>query len=82
MFAAVAFDEGKTWPVKKLITPGGPARQVDGGGNTHVFLMDETHAEPEGYLAFAQGSDGLIHIISSKQHYTFNLAWLMQGCAK
>jgi len=79
MFAALSFDEGKTWPVKKLLTPGGPARRLDGGGNTHMFLMDETHAEPEGYLASVQSSDGLIHIISSKQHYTFNLAWLMQA---
>jgi len=79
MFAALSFDEGKTWPVKKLLTPGGPAREVNGGGNTHMFLMDDTHAEPEGYLASVQSSDGLIHLITSKQHYTFNLAWLMQG---
>ena len=79
MFAALSFDEGKTWPVKKLLTDGGPARKLDGGGNTGKFIMDPTHAEPRGYLAATQTPDSLIHLISSKQHYVFNLAWLRQG---
>ncbi len=78
MFAALSFDEGKTWPVKRLITDGGAAREVDGGGNTGKFVMDQTHAEPRGYLAATQTPDGLIHLISSKQHYVFNLAWIKQ----
>ncbi len=81
MFAALSFDEGKTWPVKKLLTDGGPARELDGGGNTGKFVMDATHAEPRGYLSATQTPDGLIHLISSKQHYVFNLAWLQQGAA-
>ena len=76
MYAAVSFDEGKTWPVKKLITPGGPAREMDGLGNTHKFTMDETRAEPRGYLAATQTPDGVIHLISSALHYRFNLAWI------
>jgi hypothetical protein len=40
--------------------------------------MDETHAEPRGYLAATQTPNGLIHLISSKQYYVFNLAWLKQ----
>ena len=79
MFAALSFDEGKSWPVKRLLTDGGPARKLDGGGNTGKFVMDPTHAEPRGYLAATQTPDGLIHLISSKQHYVFNLAWLRQG---
>ncbi len=79
MFAALSFDEGKTWTVKKLITAGGPARKLDGGGNTGWFVMDETHAEPRGYLTATQTPDGLIHLISSKQYYVFNLAWLKQS---
>ena len=78
MFAALSFDEGKTWPVKRLLTDGGPARELDGGGNTGRFTMDPTHAEPRGYLAATQTPDGLIHLISSKQHYVFNLAWIQQ----
>ena len=81
MFAALSFDEGKTWPVKRLLTDGGPARELDGGGNTGKFIMDPTHAEPKGYLAATQTPDGLIHLISSKQYYVFNLAWLQQDAA-
>ena len=79
MFAALSFDEGKTWPVKRLLTDGGAARELDGGGNTGRFIMDPTHAEPKGYLAATQTPDGLIHLISSKQYYIFNLAWIRQG---
>ncbi len=78
MFAALSFDEGKTWPIKRLITAGGPAREIDGGGNTGKFIMDDNHAEPRGYLAATQTPNGLIQLISSKQHYVFNLAWLKQ----
>ncbi len=78
MFAALSFDEGRTWPIKRLLTDGGPARELDGGGNTGRFVMDQTHAEPRGYLAATQTPNGLIHLISSKQYYVFNLAWLKQ----
>jgi len=76
MFAALSFDEGRTWPCRRLLTAGGPSRTIDGGGNTGRFTMDGNHAEPKGYLAATQTPDGLIHLISSKQHYKFNLAWL------
>jgi sulfatase modifying factor 1 len=78
MFAALSFDEGKSWPVKRVITAGGPPREVDGGGNTGEFVMDANHAEPKGYLAATQTPNGLIHLITSKQYYVFNLAWLNQ----
>jgi hypothetical protein len=76
MFAALSFDEGETWPVSKLLTAGGPRREIDGGGNTGRFVMDSTHAETRGYLAVAQTPDHMIHLISSRLHYRFNLAWL------
>lgn len=75
MFAAISYDEGKTWPVKKLITDG-IKRNLNGGGWTGQFEMDETHAEPKGYLAATQSPDNIIHLISSKIHYRFNLKWL------
>jgi hypothetical protein len=78
MYAALSFDEGATWPLKRLVTAGGPPRQMDGGGNTHEFTMDDNHAEPGGYLAATQTPDGVIHLISSALHYRFNLAWLKQ----
>jgi formylglycine-generating enzyme len=74
MFAAISYDEGKTWPVRKLITPG--EGEFDGGAWTRTFKTDATHAEPRGYLAATQSPDNVIHLISSKLHYRFNLEWL------
>ena len=76
LFAAVSFDETKTWPLRKLISDYRPAHRVDGGGNTGPFTMSERTAEPRGYLSICQTPDRVIHLISSKQHYRFNLAWL------
>jgi len=75
-FAALSTDEGKTWSVKRLISDDGPSRTVDGGGNTGRFTISANSAEPKGYLSICQTPDRLIHLISSKQHYVFNLAWI------
>lgn len=77
MYAALSYDEGKTWPVKKLLTDG-KYRYLNGGAWTGAFEMDATHAEPKGYLAITQTPDNLIHLVSSSQHYRFNLTWLKQ----
>jgi len=79
LFAALSYNEGKSWPVRKLVTPGGPPREVDGGGNTGEFILSETSAEPRGYMDGLQTPDGMIHLISSKQYYAFNLEWLKAG---
>ncbi|GAB2538708.1 SUMF1/EgtB/PvdO family nonheme iron enzyme [Spirosoma aerophilum] len=77
MYAAVSFDEGKTWPIKKLVTDGNE-HYLNGGAWTGAFQMDATHAEPKGYLAMTQTPDNTIHLLSSSVHYQFNLAWLKQ----
>jgi formylglycine-generating enzyme required for sulfatase activity len=41
-----------------------------------VAADGKTTADINGYLALAQGRDGLIHLITSKDHYAFNLAWI------
>ena len=76
LFAALSFDEGQTWPVRKLVTAGGPPRTYDGGAWTRTFVMDAAHAEPRGYLAATQTPDRMIHLVSSRLYYRFNLAWL------
>jgi formylglycine-generating enzyme required for sulfatase activity len=76
MFAAVSTDEAKSWSVRRLLSDDGVAREVDGGGNTGKFTMSRDSAEPRGYLSICQARDGVIHLISSKQHYAFNLAWV------
>ncbi|MEN9637459.1 MAG: hypothetical protein RL077_5863 [Verrucomicrobiota bacterium] len=77
LFAALSFDEGETWPVRRLVTPGGAARLhtgIDGG----TFNLGETEAEPSGYLAMCQDPAGAIHLISSRNYYRFNLPWIQQ----
>ena len=76
LFGALSSDDGKSWPVKRLITDDQPAHPMDGGGNTRAFTMSERTAEPRGYMSVCQTPDGLIHLISSKLHYVFNLTWL------
>jgi sulfatase modifying factor 1 len=78
MFTALSFDEGKTWPAKRLVTTGGAARNLNGGAWTRDFVMDDAHAEPKGYLAATQSPDGMIHLVSSALHYRFNFAWLTE----
>jgi sulfatase modifying factor 1 len=75
MYAALSYDDGKTWPVKKLLTDG-KERYLNGGAWTGAFEMDKTKAEPRGYLAITQSPDHVIHLISSSIHYRFNLGWL------
>lgn len=78
IYAAVSYDEGKTWPVKRLLTDGNK-HFLNGGAWTGFFTMDATHAEPRGYLAGTQSPDNTIHIVSSRLHYRFNLAWLEEN---
>ena len=82
MFAVVSFDEGKSWPVKKLITAGNiEAKRYGGPWGEWSFAMDATHSEHYGYLTATQSPDGVIHLLSSTQHYQFNLAWLKEKMA-
>jgi hypothetical protein len=76
LFAALSFDEGETWPTRKLVAPS--PGQYDGRGHTKTFEATPTMAEPKGYLAATQTPDGVIHLISSGLHYRFNLAWIKQ----
>ncbi len=78
IFGAVSFDEGKTWPVRRIITDGGPdhaGKTLDDG----PIRMSADSSEPQGYLSACQDADGVIHLISSINHYAFNLAWLKEG---
>ena len=77
IYVALSYDEGQTWPVRKLLTDG-QYRFLDGGAWTGFFEMDATHAEPRGYLAATQTPDGIIHILSSRLHYRINLEWITQ----
>jgi formylglycine-generating enzyme required for sulfatase activity len=75
LYTAISRDEGKTWGPNRLVTDDGPARGVP-SLDRRVFTLSATSAEPRGYMAACQARSGLIHLITSKNHYTFNLAWL------
>ena len=61
--------------MKRLITdglPDHPVERMDG----RLFTMSATSAEPSGYMSVCQTADGVIQLITSREHYAFNLAWL------
>jgi len=62
LFAAVSYDDGKTWPDRRLLAPVG-----------------KSIADGYGYLAATQTRDGRIQLITSQNHYVFNLAWVKQS---
>lgn len=76
LFGALSYDGGHTWPVRRLVTIDEGHQQLEGGAWTGTFDMTPTKAEPKGYLTATQSTDGTIHLISSKNHYAFNVTWL------
>ncbi|TFG49362.1 MAG: hypothetical protein E4H40_03130, partial [Candidatus Brocadiia bacterium] len=76
LFVALSLDDGKTWPYQRLVTDDGPARAIectDGG----CIAMSARKSEYRGYLSVCQSLDGLVHLISSRNHFAFNKKWLM-----
>jgi len=79
LFAAASYDEGKTWPVRRLLAAAEDESSSRGDGRSS--RADDVHAERRGYLAATQTPDGTIHLVSSRLHYRFNTAWLQRGSA-
>jgi len=75
LYAALSLDDGKTWPYKRLVTDDGPARTIECTDGAAITMSGRS-SEYRGYLSACQGLDGLIHIISSRNHYAFNVKWL------
>jgi hypothetical protein len=61
-----------------VISDGLPEHGIDAidGARVRMSLND---SEPQGYMASCQARDGVIHLITSINHYAFNAAWLKQG---
>lgn len=82
LFAALSYDEGKTWPLRKLLTPGDGQIYYSRhrhNGPDDPFVASFDNAENQGYMSATQAPDGIIHLLSSRLHYRFNLEWLEQG---
>ena len=77
LFGALSYNDGETWEYIRLITDDGEDRDIE-TMDGRPFKMGLNSAEPGGYLAVCQGQNGIIHLISSRQHYRFNLAWLKE----
>ena len=75
LFGAVSLDEGKTWTYRRLITDDGPAREIE-TMDGHPLILDSHRSERAGYCSVVQDAGGIIHLLSSRQHYAFNLDWL------
>lgn len=75
LFAALSYDDGETWPRRRLVSDDGPDRLIEGIDGRLVTLGVRS-AEPRGYLSVCQTADGVVQLISSRQHYAFNLKWL------
>ena len=73
-FVALSYDEGKTWPVKRLVSHDRTREEETMDGRK--FTMSRTQGEPSGYFACTQSPDGVVHLISSNNYYAFNLKWI------
>jgi sulfatase modifying factor 1 len=80
LYAALSYDEGNSWVHHKLITDNSAAGHSVQALDGELYTMNMTHSEPNGYAAATQSKagDGLIHVITSRNHFAFNLAWLVQ----
>jgi len=79
-YAALSWDEGKTWPVRRVMS------NVKSGSKSYVgapwnrpFTLDATHGQNKSYWAATQTPDGIVHLTDGRLHYAFNLAWLEKG---
>jgi hypothetical protein len=75
MFAAVSHDDGKNWANIRLVSHDRADTKVE-TMDGREFTLGFSSAEPGGYLSICQAANGVIHLITSRQHYEFNLKWL------
>lgn len=76
-FAALSWNEGQTWPVKRVMSNVRSANKTYVGAPwNEEFTIDATHAQNRSYWAATQSPDGIIHLTDGRLMYTFNLAWL------
>lgn len=77
LYCARSTDNGNSWPTRRLVsedTPGALREQLDGV----LYVATSTAGEQDGYTVARQpeGIDGIVHLITSRQHYRFDVQWL------
>jgi hypothetical protein len=79
-YCAMSLDEGTTWPFQRVITDDltGSGHVVAGFDGT-PFVMAFNSSEPDGYMDAtpALGGSGVLHLITSRNHYEFNASALL-----
>ncbi|MHC4755237.1 MAG: SUMF1/EgtB/PvdO family nonheme iron enzyme [Planctomycetota bacterium] len=76
MFAALSYDEGQSWAMIRLVSDGSGRKFLS--RKNEYNTMTATKTEGGGYLASCQSADGVIHIVSNRVEYAFNLQWLLR----
>lgn len=83
LYAALSYDNGKTYPYMRLISDQFKGiKRLNGKGNTGKFFYTASRAEHSGYLTAVQSHDGVIHLLSSAFEYQFNEKWIKDGFEK
>jgi formylglycine-generating enzyme required for sulfatase activity len=79
-YAAISWDEGVTWPVKRVMSNvKSGSKSYMGGPWNREFTLDATHGQNKSYWAATQTPGGIVHLNDSRLDYAFNLAWLISG---
>jgi hypothetical protein len=75
LFCALSTDEAASYSHRRVVSDDQLGTVMVTLDNVQ-FVMGLRSGEPRGYTVLRQGPDGTIHLISSRQHYRFNYAWL------
>ena len=75
LYCAVSMDDGKTWENFRPMSDDAPDRNVE-TMDGYMRPLGISSSELAGYTTGTQARNGLIHYITSRNHYVFNLKWL------
>jgi hypothetical protein len=83
LYAALSFDEGKTWPeeYRRVISnlEVNEEYEFEGAPWQRVHTLSRTKGQEHGYISATQSPDGMIYLTDGKIVYSFNQAWLLDG---
>lgn len=81
MFAAVSFDEGKTWkPEHRRVLSdlkGDQFMELETAPWQRTNIISRNTGQEGGYMIATQTPDGMIHLTDGKLVYQFNLPWII-----
>ena len=78
LYAALSFDEGKSWPAKYRRIVSDDSGDIEIAPWQRQATLTQTSGQPEGYMSATQTPDGMIYLTDGKIVYSYNLAWLAQ----